>query len=70
MAKAKPKVNCTRCNDDGLYTILPRGNPFLMDIFSLARRLEVRTCHCATGRALTLYGEMEAAKASVPATPN
>lgn len=62
MAKAKPKPDCPRCNDDGLYTVLPHGNPFRMDIFSLARRLEVRICHCVAGRSLWTYQQFEANK--------
>lgn len=59
MAKPKQKPNCARCNDDGLYTILPHGNPFLLDIFTLARRLEVRICNCVVGRSLATYRDFQ-----------
>lgn len=63
----KPKPDCPRCNDDGLYTILPRGNPFLLDIFTLASRVEARICHCVVGRSLAEYRDFEASRASMPA---
>lgn len=68
-AATKPKPNCARCNDDGLYTVLPHGNPFMLDIFTLARRLEARLCTCVVGRALAEYRDFGASKPAPPARP-